>query len=431
MKAGSDLSTTTNTDILIVGGGPAGLSAVKALSQSKAQVLLVEEGPDLEIRDDRIPTHLTNGIGGAGLFSDGKFSFYPSASRLWMVEPRAELRGAYEEIMATLAEGGLAAPAFPDRSDATAGVGSERFAPKRYLSAYMPIESRYALMRRLQQDAQDRIVRGHVALVAPAAGGEYAVDVSTDRGARRIKARAILLCGGRFGMLSSDIRLPSIHTKFRRVELGLRIQQPSETFFLRDDPYLDSKYICSIDHADASWRTFCCCRDGEIITTDFRGWRTLSGRADGISSGFSNVGFNLRYGDSDVGRETWSRIRASVEGTGRTFRFPLYSLTDESGNSATAELDRMFGEIASADLRAGLAQLARDFGANAFDDAIVHGPTVEGVGEYFSLEDDLRLGEHRIWVAGDTTGLFRGLTAALVSGYFVGKRALANLINNT
>jgi hypothetical protein len=403
------------------------LAADEALSGSALRTLLVEEGPDLDERDDRIPSHLANGIGGAGLFSDGKFSFYPSASRLWKVQPGAEIREAYEAIVAMLAEGGLATPPFPGWADGSSPRPGDHFEPKRYLSAYMPIENRYILMRRLQRTARERTVRGHVATIARDGDEGYVASVSTDGGDEEIRARAVLLCGGRFGMLSSNIEVADACTTFRRVELGLRIQQPSEVFFLRGDPFLDSKYICSIDRAEASWRTFCCCREGEIVTTDFRGWQTLSGRADGPPSGLSNVGFNLRYGDSTVGRETWSRIREGMDGAGHMFQAPLLALVEEAESSARSELDRMYGTTASQDLRTGLANLIRDFGRDAFADAVVHGPTVEGVGEYFSLQDDLRLCSHRIWAAGDTTGLFRGLTAALVSGHFVGKRALASL----
>jgi len=53
---------------------------------------------------------------------------------------------------------------------------------------------------------------------------------------------------------------------------------------------------------------------------------------------------------------------------------------------------------------------------------MVYGPTIEGVGLYPAVNSSLRLSPHPIWLPGDTSGVFRGLTAALVSGYFVGRQ---------
>ncbi|WP_344572681.1 hypothetical protein [Winogradskya humida] len=205
--------------------------------------------------------------------------------------------------------------------------------------------------------------------------------MTTADGQTRIEARAVIICGGRFGMISSHFDLSDTRLIFRRVEVGLRIEQPADAFFLREDSWLDSKFICSSTRTGASWRTFCCCRDGELITTNFRGWQTFSGRADGPATGRSNIGFNLRYGDSATGRRTWSRIRASIEGAGRAFQAPLHSLVGESRSSAGRELAELYGAEASRDLRLGLIRLCQDFEPGSFMDATVHGPTPVCQGE--------------------------------------------------
>jgi hypothetical protein len=40
--------------------------------------------------------NLTTGVGGCGLYSDGKFSFFPSATQLWQLRTRAALAASYE-----------------------------------------------------------------------------------------------------------------------------------------------------------------------------------------------------------------------------------------------------------------------------------------------------------------------------------------------
>ncbi len=73
-------------DVIIVGGGPAGIFAALELSKSSdLKVLLIEKGEDLDQRQCPVreqdspciscsPCNLVCGLGGAGAFSDGKLT---------------------------------------------------------------------------------------------------------------------------------------------------------------------------------------------------------------------------------------------------------------------------------------------------------------------------------------------------------------------
>lgn len=76
-------------DVIIVGGGPAGIFAALELSQTAGlKVLILEKGKDLDSRhcptwgngDDCFscsPCNMVSGLGGAGAFSDGKMTLSP------------------------------------------------------------------------------------------------------------------------------------------------------------------------------------------------------------------------------------------------------------------------------------------------------------------------------------------------------------------
>src|SRR5881628_3790584 len=108
------------TDLLVVGGGPAGLAAAVACRARRQDFLLVETGARVGARDHDDHRLLGTGVGGSGLYSDGKFSFFPSATALWRLPDRLALRESWGWLARTLAEFGLATPALPELASSPA-----------------------------------------------------------------------------------------------------------------------------------------------------------------------------------------------------------------------------------------------------------------------------------------------------------------------
>lgn len=424
-----------DVDVLIIGAGPAGLAAAAGLQDAAADVLIVDQGPPLGERDATNPEHLTTGVGGAGLFSDGKFSFRPSATRLWSLEPAGDLRAGYAQMAEALSGTSLRVPELfldgPSPGESvTDGTGFQR---KPYPSFYASVEERTEITERLSTVGRRNrfLSRTRATTTTRSPDGRLAtvLEPSGSGGdVRIVRSRALVLAGGRFGPLSHPLRVPGFSYIFRRLEIGVRIEQPAGEFFLRTDPALDPKLTLDHESGRYSWRTFCCCRNGKVIGTRFNGLTTLSGRADCPPTGRSNVGFNLRVTDARdadrLWREVLPRVRTHSDASARSCSWvspePLDRVLDRRYLCSGSALGVQLGEPATRLLCDGLRRLRESVG-DPMSSATVSGPTVEGVGRYPLVAADLKVTGLPIWVAGDSSGLFRGITAALVSGFFTAR----------
>jgi uncharacterized FAD-dependent dehydrogenase len=397
--------------LTIIGGGPAGLSA--AIASSELRPLLLESGSGIEFRDHSLHLRLTEGVGGAGLYSDGKFSFWPSASKLWQLD--AELVAeAYSWYQARVSQAGVAIPNLSAVREPAQGVPVEvgRHVEKIYRSEYATLKQRSDLIRSLVNSVGE--VRAGTS-VKELSWLDDLWHVSTGDGHVFVSDN-VILAGGRFGPLLLRNEMVKTLMRFIRVEVGVRIEQDASDFFLRAHTQLDPKLVWRLSADSEEWRTFCCCRDGEVVTTRSGGWTTVSGRADVRKTGRSNVGFNFRTTDEELAR----RILGELSPTLSAPYSATASLSDFLAESAGTEVHDALGPLASGSLVDGLKRVVQDFPDLHNSAALVHGVGLEGIGAYPVVDRRLRSNLPRLYIAGDSVGSFRGLTAAFVSGYIAG-----------
>lgn len=405
-------------DLVVIGAGPAGLSAVQALAHIGLKMLVIEEGRPPRARDRESHTDTSNGVGGAGLFSDGKFSFFPSATRLWSLQPKRQIEEAYVATCTRLARYGMSTPPFPRRPQALMQA-SQKWVFKPYASYYLSLEQRLKLIQDLLDDSQcEFLTLAKVTKVTVSRHPVLHYNVTVQREGltqHHIQARALVLATGRFGPIGSVSDFyPSV---FRRLEVGVRIQQPSHIAFFANMPALDPKLMLLSADDSIEWRTFCACRGGETVITHTSGYWTVSGRADGPTTLHSNIGFNTRIIDANTAARLLPPLLKRLTSERVLFHVNLADFVKEE-SKATDHVQLALGQQLSAMLHRGLSHLLQEF--PALNEGALIGPTLEGIGWYPAITHQLRLPKSACWVAGDATGLFRGLTAAMVSGYYCG-----------
>ena len=387
--------------------------------------MVLEKGKPAECRDRDLPADIGGGVGGAGIFSDGKFSFYPSATHLWELLPIASLSAAYAWASVQLGGAGLNVPPFPwHRPNSLAWAETGYFQTKEYPSLRLALDKRLQLVQSLSGVDVNLQTSVEVTGLQLERDG---VVVRTRRGIgeshieQEVLARAAIVATGRLGAITLLPWLRSVGA-FRRLEIGIRIEQAEEDFFLRDADGLDPKLIGQNQNG-VEWRTFCCCREGQVIEVLSNGVLAVAGRSDLDSSKKSNVAFLVRITDPEFGARVLPDVMSHLERQPSSFSIRVDHIEGDAGLIGVL-IDR-FGTDVASELALGLRKLSQQFKIRG--PVTIHGPSVEGVGFYPEFGRDLRVAGWPLWLAGDVAGTFRGLTAAFVSGYFAGRECAGHI----
>jgi uncharacterized FAD-dependent dehydrogenase len=400
---------TETADAVIFGAGPAGLAAALAATNEGRRVVLIELGKEVTKRERDNPSDLVTGVGGAGLYSDGKFSFYPAASQLWRLRDRKALWTAYTWL-ADLLAGSTEIPSYPDNDSDQAIVPYSELREKIYLSKYIGFTERLHLVEQLSKSVGSALITGSIVTRLDRQGNEFSISYEHDGQPQTIRARAVILACGRFGGLELNRIAPWIPAVFRRYEVGVRLESTSDTFFLQHHSSLDPKYI--VTGTDGTeWRTFCVCRNGENVRTDFLGLTTYSGRSDARVTKSSNVGLNVRITEEP---EPGTRLQKEIDYLLAGHLAPFELELQEFMRCEAHAYGRCIDEL----LRKSISALLPDMSQGAG----ITGPCIEGVGYYPDIDGNLKIRDLPMWVAGDETGVFRGLTAAFISGHYAARQ---------
>jgi len=426
--------------IAIIGGGPAGLATANALSRANVDVVLYDIGAPLTDRAHDRAEQLGIGIGGAGLFSDGKFSFFPSGTALYRLADSARLDKAYASIADQLAATGISPPPFPTNLKQTA-LANSGFAQKDYSSQYGSLAQRIQLTNGLTTGLRSHQLKPfHCAKSILKNSRGYEVTFTHTLSGHQISEEfeALVIATGRFGG-------PALQTLFagelpldeQRYELGIRIEHPNGAGFLKPSGNADVKLISR--QSDVEVRTFCTCRHGEVWLIPYDEVSALSGRSDGPPTPYSNFGLLPRFAGNmrGKGRAIWHHFASTYGGARAALWQPLPDFVrGRVGRSTTGAFSTRpwhprknyhrgnIAEVIHRELRAALGtsidELMDRFPDLDSTETVCLFPAIEGVGVYPLTDATLKVPGENIWCCGDVVGRFRGLIPALVSGQYIG-----------
>ena len=452
-------------DVIIVGGGPAGLFGAYYLAEnSDLSVLVLDKGNaplkrKCPIKENGCikckPCNILCGIGGAGLFSDGKLNFIHKLGKTDLTQflTEAEAKLLIDETEVIFNRFGMDGKVFPTdmeranqiRKDARKrGIDLLIIKQKHLGSDNLPahiaamadyIENSGVVFHHLEE-AQDIIVED----------GEIA-GLVTDKATYRSKN--IIMAPGRVGAewVGQLARRNNIDVSQRGIEVGVRVEVHNEILQDLCSVIYDPTFFIRTSRYDDQTRTFCTNFGGYVALENYQDFVCVNGHAymdrksDNSNFAFlSKVVLNdpvednqaygesigklatligggrpilQRYGDLKRGRRsTWNRVRNSyIDPT-------LKNVT--CGDIAMALPERILSNIVD-----GLQQLNQVVPGVANDETMLYAPEIKFFATQVDTDNNLETAVKGLFMAGDGPGVAGNIVSATATALIPAKEIIS------
>ena len=395
-----------NYDVVVIGLGPSGIMATLTLSQKGYRVVGIDRGKSFEKRDSEIPYDVANGFGGAGFFSDGKLSFFPAASNLWDNLDKGKLKEAYLSLQNEFNRIGYHIPKWQNHWTISKQRSRLTKRVKRYKTRYFDRKTCDDFIRDVYKRIQENVIlESEVILIAKNDDGTFQVflDKPTET---PLTTKNIVLATGKVGNRILNLFENVSFETNTRFEGGIRVETDYQNFRPYELKQIDYKYIETFTDG-AEFSTFCCCKDGQVLESDYLGNVSFNGSITPHSTGRSNIGLTVRVENEDS--EIADEIKACIS---RHEEF-VFDYNDRYDSSQEFFIGPIIDQIILE--RIGLIVKSKKTKYKTK----IYGPEIEYSGKYPEFAwNSLRINDENIWVVGDLSAKYRGLIAAMVSGIY-------------
>jgi uncharacterized protein len=444
-------------DVIIVGGGPAGLFAAYFIEEhSDLKVLIIDKGKGSLERKCSLntnmkclncsPCNILSGIGGAGLFSDGKLNFIPKLGKTDLTQfmTLTQAQALIDETEEIFNRFGMDGPIYPTDMDAAKDL---RKKAKRHGIDLLIIK---------QKHIGSDMLPGHIAAMAghirscgaTLKTSEKVLDVivekravagvTTDKG--QYYAKNVILAPGRVGAdwIGKLVQNYGIGVRQRGIEVGVRVEVHNDVMQDLCNIIYDPTFFIQTQKYDDSTRTFCTNQGGYVSREKYHDFVCVNGHAyHQKKSNNTNFAFlskvvltepitnnhaygeaiaNLagligggkpilqRFGDLKRGRRsTWHRInKGFIEPT----------LTDViCGDIAMALPERILTNIIE-----GLEKLNMIVQGVSNDETLLYAPEIKFFATQVETDENLETMIKGMYVAGDGPGVAGNIVSAAATG---------------
>ncbi|EPR35681.1 FAD dependent oxidoreductase [Alkalidesulfovibrio alkalitolerans DSM 16529] len=455
-------------DVIIVGGGPAGLFAAYHLAEhSDAKVLLIDKGKGPDKRRCPIaqqtykdcikckPCHILAGVGGAGLFSDGKLNFIHILGKTDLTQFMSvdEAKALIDETETIFNRFGMDGPVYPTDMEAAKRI---RQAARKAGMELLLIKQKHLGSDNLPghiQGMHDHLVRKGVTFLTGVEVKDVIVasnritGVSTTAG--DLSCDNVILAPGRVGAewVSGVARRLGLGLSQRGIEVGVRVEIHNDIASDITDIIYDPTFFVQTQKYDDQTRTFCTNRGGYVAMENYQDFVCVNGHAY-MHKKSENTNFAFlskailtepvtdnqaygesigrlatiigggkpilqRFGDLKRGRRsTWNRVRKG---------YIQPTLTDVTcGDIAMALPERIV-----TNLMEGLFKLDAVMPGVANDETLLYAPEIKFFATQLETDMDLRTTVQGMYVAGDGPGVAGNIVSAAATGLIPAKAIVA------
>ncbi|EMG37024.1 FAD-dependent dehydrogenase [Desulfocurvibacter africanus PCS] len=457
-----------NFDVIIVGGGPAGLfSAWYFAEHSNLNVLVLEKGKGPKSRKCPIsewtyctkckPCNILCGIGGAGLFSDGKLNFIHKLGKTDLTQfmPRSAAEKLIQETEEVFNRFNMDGPVYPTDMDAAQAIRKQAkkvgidlllIRQKHLGTDYLPshitrmaeyIRSKGVTIQTSEEVLDVLVDEGRVTGVVTPQGVYQAPNVVLAPG--RVGAEWVGKVAGRLGLSMSQ----------RGIEVGVRVEVHNDVMSDLTSIIYDPTFFVQTPKYDDSTRTFCTNRGGFVALENYQDFVCVNGHAF-MDKKSENTNFAFlskvvltepvtdnqaygeaigrlatligggkpilqRFGDLKRGRRsTWNRVKKGyIEPT-------LQNVT--CGDLAMALPERILTNLIE-----GLEKLNLVVPGVSNDETLLYAPEIKFFATQIETNNDLMTSVQGLYVAGDGPGVAGNIVSAAATGMIPSKAVIRKL----